>query len=156
MSVLTSDHKVRPPQASHDEFVSLLGRLKSVTEPTATLTGPDGEQIVLPPEVFETLRDVVKMMAEGQAIMLAPVNLRLTTQEAADLLGISRQSFIKVLDAGEVAFKKIGRHRRVRLDDLLEYKTRRSRQRREALDRMVEIAHKSGMYESTATPEHTT
>jgi hypothetical protein len=56
-----------------------------------TLTGPNGEHLVVPPEIFEVLRRVVDAMANGQAVTIAPVHQRLTTQEAAELLGISRQ-----------------------------------------------------------------
>ena len=80
---------------------------------------------------------------------------RLTTQEAADLLGISRPTFVKLLESGEIAFEQPGRHRRVRLADVLSYRQRRSTQRRESLDRMVETADESGMYELSAAPKST-
>jgi excisionase family DNA binding protein len=111
--------------------------------------------LVLPPEVFEVLRDVVAAMASGQAVTIAPVHQRLTTQEAADLLGISRPTLVKLLDGGEIPYEQPGRHRRVRLADVLAYQQHRSAQRREALDEMVEIADQSGMYEQTATPIRT-
>ena len=71
------------------------------------------------------------------------------------MLAISRRAFVDLLDKGEVDFEKMGRHRRVLLTDVLEYQKRRSVRRRESLDRMVEIAHESGMYELTATPQRT-
>ena len=79
----------------------------------------------------------------------------LTTQEAADLLGISRPTLVKLLESGEMPFEQPGRHRRVRLADVVAYRQRRSSQRRESLDRMVEIADESGMYERTSTPKNT-
>jgi excisionase family DNA binding protein len=94
-------------------------------------------------------------MAQGQAVTIAPVHQRLTTQEAADLLGISRPTFVKLLEDGEIPYEQPGRHRRVLLSDVLAYRTRRSVRSREALDRMVEIAEESGMYELTATPKRT-
>ena len=86
--------------------------------------------------------------------MIAPVHRFLTTGEAADLLGISRPTFIKLLDSDEIPYERPGR-RRVRLVDVLEYRRRRSKQRRESLDLMVEIAESSGMYELTAAPIRT-
>ncbi|HEC08729.1 MAG TPA: helix-turn-helix domain-containing protein [Acidimicrobiales bacterium] len=77
------------------------------------------------------------------------------TREAADLLGISRPTFVKLLEDGEMPYEQPGRHRRVLLSDVLAYRQRRSVQAREALDRMVEIADESGMYEFTATPKRT-
>ncbi len=79
----------------------------------------------------------------------------LTTQEAADLLGISRSTFVKLLEDGEIPYERPGRHRRVLLSDVLTYRQRQSERAREALDRMVEISHESGLYELTATPQRT-
>ena len=110
---------------------------------------------MLPPEVFAVLRDVVQAMAHGQAVTIVPVHQRLTTQKAADLLGISRPTVVKLLESGEIAFERPGHHRRVRLADVLAYRQRRSTQRRDSLDRMVEIADDGGMYERTATPKRT-
>ncbi len=107
---------------------------------------------MLPPEVFDVLRDVVKAMADGQAVTIAPVHQRLTTQEAAGLLGVSRPTLVKLLDGGEIAYEQPGRHRRVLLTDVLAYRQRRSTRRRAALDEMVEVADEAGMYELTATP----
>ncbi|HGG56204.1 MAG TPA: helix-turn-helix domain-containing protein [Nannocystis exedens] len=148
----TLQHTVLPPEESLD---SLLALLTAAEAPSTTLTGPNGEHLVLPPEVFEVLRDVVTAMAQGQAVTIAPVHQRLTTQEAADLLGISRPTFVKLLEDGEMPYEQPGRHRRVLLSDVLAYRQRRSVQAREALDRMVEIADESGMYELTATPKRT-
>ncbi|MCY4448102.1 MAG: helix-turn-helix domain-containing protein [Chloroflexi bacterium] len=153
MTTLMREHTVLPPEGSLDQLVKLLSRVGA--EPTASLTGPNGEHLVLPPAVFAVLRDVVEAMSNGQAVTIAPVHQRLTTQEAADLLGISRPTLVKLLESGEIAFEQPGRHRRVRLASVLAYRQRRSSQRRESLDRMVEIASESGMYEQTATPRRT-
>ena len=80
---------------------------------------------------------------------------RLITQEAADLLGISRPTLVKLLKSGEIPFEQPGRHRRVRLADVVAYRAKRSVEVRESLDRMVEIADESGMYEQTAMPKRT-
>lgn len=153
MAMSTPEHTVLPPKESLDDLVRMFNRMGAV--PTTTLSGPNGEQLVLPPEVFEVLRGVVTAMSDGQAVTVAPVQHRLTTQEAADLLGVSRPTFVKLLDSGELDFEQPGRHRRVRLDNVLAYRERCSVQRRESLDRMVKIAEESGMYEQTAEPTRT-
>ncbi|HEX7097473.1 MAG TPA: helix-turn-helix domain-containing protein [Acidimicrobiales bacterium] len=153
MSTRTLERTVLPPTESLDALKAILSRPDAV--PTATLAGPNGERLVLPPEVFEVLRDVVEAMAHGQAVMIAPVHQRLTTQEAADLLGVSRPTLVKLLESGEIPFEQPGRHRRVRLADVLAYRERASAERRGALDRMVEIADEADMYERTATPKRT-
>ena len=150
MASFTLEHTVLPPEESLDELLEQMN-----TQPTTTLAGPSGEHLVLPPEVFAVLRDVVEAMSHGHAVTIAPLHQRLTTQEAADLLGVSRPTLVKILESGEIDFEQPGRHRRVRLSDVLAYRQRRSTQRRESLDHMVEIADESGMYEQTATPKRT-
>ena len=119
------------------------------------LVGPDGEEHVLPGEVFEVLREVVSAMAEGKAVTVAPIHQQLTTQEVADFLRIRRPALIELLDAGEIPYEHVGRHRRVRLIDALEYRNLRSERRREALDELVSVSESAGMYEATATPQAT-
>ncbi len=153
MSTFTLERTVLPPTESLQELVAMFSRLGA--EPATTLSGPNGEHLVLPPEVFEVLRDVVEAMADGQAVTIAPVHQRLTTQEAADLLGVSRPTLVKLLETGEIPFEQPGRHRRVRLADVLAYRERSTAERRVALDRMVEIADEADMYERTATPKRT-
>lgn len=152
MSASTLERTVLPPEESLDSFTTLLSKFK---DPSTTLIGPEGEHLILPAKVFEVLRQVVAAMAEGQAVTIVPVHQRLTTQEAADLLSISRPTLIKLLDAGEIPYEQPGRHRRLRLTDIIAYRDKSSIQRRQALDRMVEIANESDMYELTTTPQPT-
>jgi len=153
MATPTLDRTILPPAESLTGLVAFLDHLGA--EPTTTLSGPNGEHLVLPPEVFEVLRDVVEAMAQGQAVTIAPVHQRLTTQEAADLLGVSRPTVVKLLESGEIPFEQPGRHRRIRLADVLAYRERASVEHRAALDRMVEIADEADMYERTVTPKRT-
>ena len=153
MTAIALENTFRPPEAPSPGFAAAARRL--LDGRSAALVGPDGERVVLPEEVFEVFRGVVDAMSQGQAVVVAPVHQRLTTQQAADLLGMSRPTFVKLLDAGEIPHDRPRRHRRVRLDDLLAYAERRSAESRAALDRMVEIAQEAGMYERTAAPEST-
>lgn len=148
-ALLQRNHTVLPPAEPLDDLSALLAR-KSAD--SVTLAHPDGDRLVLPREIFEVLSSVVEAMARGQAVTIAPVYQLLTTQQAADLIGVSRPTFVRLLDGGEIPYERPGRHRRVRLVDVLDYRERRSVQRRESLDRMVEIAEGSGMYERTIRP----
>jgi excisionase family DNA binding protein len=99
------------------------------------------------------LKDIVRNMQLGRAVVLIPENQRLTTQRAADLLGVSRPHLIKLLESGELPHHKVGSHRRIYLKDLLAYQKRRDAERRAALDRIAKEAFESGLYDRTGIPE---
>jgi excisionase family DNA binding protein len=95
----------------------------------------------------------VTALSEGLAISIAPHNTMLTTQEAADLLNISRPTLVRLLAEGEMPHTMRGRHRRVLLRDVLDYQERTRQARRRTLDRMAAEAEEDGLYDLTATPE---
>jgi excisionase family DNA binding protein len=86
-----------PPQDG-EGFQELLRLVGSRGRRPARLVGPDGTATELPAEVFEVLRQVIEVMAAGKAVTVAPHNLLLTTQEAADLLGVSRPTLVRLLE----------------------------------------------------------
>jgi excisionase family DNA binding protein len=111
------------------------------------LSAPSGQEVELPHSVFEVLVRVVHEMARGNAVRILPVHAELTTQQAAELLNVSRPFLVGLLEAGEIPFRKVGSHRRVRLDDLLVYKDRRDRERKIALNELASESQKLGLYE---------
>jgi excisionase family DNA binding protein len=113
----------------------------------AKLCASSGEEIELPHSVFEVLVRVVHEMARGNAVRVLPVHAELTTQQAADLLGVSRPYLVGLLEGGEIPFRKVGSHRRVRLDDLLIYKDKRDRERRSALNELAAESQLLGLYD---------
>jgi len=117
------------------------------------LINPSGERIELPKTVFEVLRTAVKFMSHGQAVTLVPENQVVTTQRAAEILGMSRPFFIKLLDSGAMVHHRVGNQRRIYLRDVLEYGRKRDRDRLAALDRLVRDAYEAGLYERNAMPE---
>jgi len=101
----------------------------------------------LPGEVFEVLREVVTALSQGLAITIAPHQTVLSTSEAAQLLGVSRPTLVRLLESGEMPFDKPGRHRRVRLADLLAYQQRSRRGRAALLDQLVADSEDAGLYD---------
>ena len=152
MPSVMHDHTVLPP-----EDTELLTRLFAAVrdEPCAALVGPDNTRLELPVEVYRVLRDVLEAMAKGLAITVVPHRTMLTTQEAADLLGISRPTLVKLLEHGDIPFESRGRHRRLLLSDVLDYLEKSRRSRRAELDALVEEAGKLDLYTATATPRPT-
>ncbi|HEV8023535.1 MAG TPA: helix-turn-helix domain-containing protein, partial [Candidatus Nanopelagicales bacterium] len=98
------------------------------------------------------LRQVAHALAEGKGVSVAPLRAKLTTQQAADYLGISRPTLVRLLEEGEIPMEKPGRHRFVRLHDLVDYQDRIRMSRRSALERMVEEAVADDLYEKTDRP----
>lgn len=94
---------------------------------------PD-DRVELPVEIYRVLRKVVDALQRGLAVTVAPVAQTLTTQQAADLLGVSRPTVVKLLDEGKIPFERAGTHRRILLRDLLGYRERRRAEQYAALE----------------------
>lgn len=138
-----------PITANENEKAALRkieGVLRNATS-ASKLVGPGGEEIELPASVFQILRNSIYHMIQGEAISIVPVNKELTTQEAADLLNVSRPYLVKLLEQGKIPFIKVGNHRRIKFNDLIAYKKRREEERRMALDEMAHISEDAGLYD---------
>jgi excisionase family DNA binding protein len=143
------ERTVLPPENPAD-LVRFARSLVDAEAPArAKLVGPDGSQLDIPAELYELLRDVVSALSQGMAISIAPHNTMLTTQEAADLLNISRPTLVRLLTDGEIPHTVRGRHRRVLLRDVLDYSERTRTERRSTLNEMAAGAEDDGLYEIT-------
>ena len=111
------------------------------------LTNPDGPPIELSPALYQALKEAAEILLRGDAVVISPVHRQLTTTEAADLLNISRQYLTRILDRGDLSFQLIGRHRRIKLSDLLAYKTRRATARRTIIDELTTQSEHLGVYD---------
>ena len=104
---------------------------------------------VLPEELRKFLSTAVASMHKGQAVTVAVLAMRLTTQQAADHLGVSRPTLIKLLEEGKISYETPNRHRRIRLVDLLTYQQTRQAERRHALGELTREAQELGLYEAS-------
>jgi excisionase family DNA binding protein len=111
------------------------------------LIGPTGEEVELPEVVFKLLQQTISYLAQGKAVKLIPVGMELTTQEAADLLNVSRPHLVKLIDEGKIPCKKVGTHRRIRFQDLMEYKAQQDREQRRLLAELAQFSQDLGLYE---------
>lgn len=107
----------------------------------------NGEEITIPESVYQVLRQAVRAMASGKVISLVIQERELTTQQAAEMLNVSRPYLIKLLEQGEIPYIMVGTHRRVRFEDLMKYKQQRHNKRRQLLQQLVEISEEAGLYE---------
>lgn len=111
----------------------------------AFLIAPDGRKLEIPASVYEVLTRVVHEMAQGNAVSVVPVGMALTTQQAAELLGVSRPYLIRLLESGAMPYERVGTHRRIRFEDLMAYKRRRDAKRRNALRKLTREAERLGI-----------
>jgi excisionase family DNA binding protein len=110
--------------------------------------------IDLPQPVLNLLRQMVHELLQGNSVTIVPIHKELTTQEAADILNISRQYLVEILEAQAIPYSKVGTHRRIRLGDLMNYKNDRDAKRQEGLSKMTKKSQKLGLYTKAAnTPE---
>ena len=101
--------------------------------------GANGASVELPPAVTRLMLDLLRSIGKGEAVALVPFGGELSTQEAADLLNVSRPFLVKLIEGGEIPHHKVGTHRRIRADDLFAFKRRRDSERDEALNRLARL-----------------
>ena len=102
-------------------------------------------KITFPFSAIKLLLEILTQMAEGNAITLIPIHAELTSQEAANLLNVSRPFLIKLLDEGKIPYHKVGTHRRIRFIDLLHFKVQADKISQKALDELVQQAQELEM-----------
>jgi excisionase family DNA binding protein len=125
-------------EKSSQKLAAVFG--KQTNESPVTITVDDGETIILPFSAMQHLLHILSHMAQGNAITLIPIHAYLTTQEAADLLHISRPYFIKLLEKGAIPFEKVGSHRRIKAEDLFKYQAQAEEDKKQALDELIRQA----------------
>ena len=130
-------------EASSDEAIArihdFLAAHEAAGRPTPTPryflagSGPR-DQVELPEEIYLVLRQVVEAMQRGLSVTISPMSRTLTTQQAADLLGVTRVTLVKMLDEQKIPFERIGTHRRVMLADVLAFREARKKEQYAALE----------------------
>ncbi|MCS3857843.1 excisionase family DNA binding protein [Salinibacter ruber] len=123
-----------------DDLASLVG-----TDAQETVLRVKDREVVLPPTVARALIDVLTDMAEGRPVSVASSNEELTTQEAAELLNVSRPHLVKLLEEDEISYHKVGTHRRVYREDVLDYKARQREEAEEAMQNLTDQAQELGL-----------
>ncbi|UCH26326.1 MAG: helix-turn-helix domain-containing protein [Trueperaceae bacterium] len=111
-------------------------------EPLTLYLGPDAaaETLTIPAPALQLLQQILQQMATGHAITLTPLQAELTTQQAADLLNVSRPYLVGLLEEGKIPHRKVGSHRRVLSRDVLDYRARFEAQRQEVLRELAKQA----------------
>ncbi|HTW66171.1 MAG TPA: excisionase family DNA-binding protein [Bryobacteraceae bacterium] len=114
---------------------------------TAKLVGPDGQARHLPDSLYAFLVELIGRLNEGQSVYIIQNQAKISTIEAAAMLGVSRQFLVNILEKGEIPYHMVGSHRRIYAQDLLAYKAGRDKGRRKALRDLAQQEAKEGIYE---------
>jgi len=104
-------------------------------------------EVRLPKSALKLLVDILNEVSSGNSVAITPVNAVLTTQQAADILNVSRPYFVSLLENGFIPYEKKGTHRRVGFLDLMEYKQKVAESSKNALDEMASISEELGLYD---------
>lgn len=134
-------------ESEHRALDEIERALVRVPDQRARIVGPDGTQTELPESLYMVLVRAAQELRRGRGVSILPVGMELTTQQAADLVNVSRPFLIRLLEAGQIPYHRVGTHRRIRLDDLLAYRRRRSEERRTMLAGMAAEAQGLGIYD---------
>ena len=142
----------RGPAAAHDAERDALRQVEAVLQAeratgTVRIIGTSGEDVAIPASLLHVLRQAAHYLAQDKLVSVVPLNKELTTQQAADILNVSRPYMVRLLEEGALPFTKIGTHRRVRFDDLMQYKQRRDAQRRQGLAELTQMSQEFGLDE---------
>jgi excisionase family DNA binding protein len=150
MALGTSDRAVVVPEDDRRVYQQIAQLLSA---PTARLIGESGEGVDVPRPMQRMLRTFAQILAEDKVAVITSASKDLTTQQAADLLGISRPSLIRLLeDERMIPFAWVGKHRRIRFADLQVYRERLYQQQRRAMTELTRLGEAMGGYDDPGDP----
>lgn len=142
-----SEHDIDLARASAPVLSQILDRHRDepAFDETVEFINENGERVVLPTSAIELLKNILVQMAQGNAVTLVPIHAELTTQQAAEMLNVSRPFFVKLLEEKQIPFTRKGTHRRVLFRDVQAYKAKIDEERMKVLDELSEQAQELDM-----------
>lgn len=143
-TVMPSVGDTQLAQESSSQLAKVLRSPKANVRVQIQTEGGVEETLVIPLSAAHLLSEILSEMAKGHAIALLPVPAELTTQQAADLLNVSRPYLIELLERGAIPFRKVGTHRRVLCDDVITYKRKIDGERLKALEELSSLDQELG------------
>jgi excisionase family DNA binding protein len=132
--------------ASYSALASVLEQLNS-EQPEIEIE-ETAEKIKIPLPALKLLGEILKAMGEGKMISIVPIATEVTTQAAAEILGCSRPHLVKLLEEGKIEFTKVGKHRRIKFDDIVKYREEMKRQQKQHIIDIMNADEESGIYDS--------
>lgn len=153
MVLTTPDRSSAPPTTADTQLSALSSQIltQSLQTPGSShhikIVAPDGieQDVEIPALAVNLLGEILTQIAQGNTVSIMPIQAELTTQEAANLLNISRPHLITLIDRGDLVCRKVGKHRRILFADLVAYKQQKYQQRSAALDELAAISQELNM-----------
>ncbi|WP_108869533.1 helix-turn-helix domain-containing protein [Aquimarina aquimarini] len=131
---------------SYDALVSVIEQLKS-ENPEIEIEETQ-ERIKIPLSALKFLGEILKTMSQGKSFSLVPVATEVTTQKAAEIIGCSRPHLVKLLEGGEIEYTKVGKHRRIKFEDVMNYKKRMKKIQKQNIIDIMKADEELGLYDS--------
>ena len=131
---------------SYDALAAVIDQLNS-EQPEIEIE-ETSEKIKIPLSALKLLGDILKAMGQGKMISIVPLATEVTTQAAAEMLGCSRPHIVKLLEDGKIPFVKVGKHRRIKYDDIIQYKKQMKLQQKQHLIELMNLDEEAGLYDS--------
>jgi excisionase family DNA binding protein len=134
-----------------ESYNALEATLKTLNKRTPTIEieiDETNERIKVPLAAMKLLAKILEATSKGNPISVLPIATELTTQSAAELLGCSRPHLVKLVESGAIPFIKVGRHRRLKYEDVIKYKKRLKETQRRLMIEMMKADEETGMYDS--------
>ena len=131
---------------SYDALASVIEQLKS-ENPEIEIEETQ-ERIKVPLSALKFLGEILKAMSQGKPFSLLPVATEVTTQKAAEIIGCSRPHLVKLLEEGEIEYTKVGKHRRVKFEDVMNYKRKMKRTQKQHIIDIMKSDEELGIYDS--------
>jgi excisionase family DNA binding protein len=131
---------------SYDALASVIEQLKS-ENPEIEIEETQ-ERIKVPLSALKFLGEILKAMSQGKPFSLVPVATEVTTQKAAEIIGCSRPHLVKLLEEGQIEYTKVGKHRRVKFEDVMKYKKRMKRTQKQNIIDIMKLDEELGIYDS--------
>lgn len=131
---------------SYSALAAVIEQLNS--EQTEIEIEETKEKIIIPSRALKLLGDILKAMSEGKPISIVPIATEVTTQKAAEILGCSRPHLVKLLEEGKIEFTKVGKHRRLKFEDVFKYKQKMKDEQKKHIIDIMNFDEEIGLYDS--------
>lgn len=148
------DTELRKPtkyeqQMAKQSFTSLFSAMEQIKNDYAEIEIEETRaKIVVPIKALKMLGEILKAMSKGNPITIVPQATEVTTQMASEILGCSRPYIVKLLEEGKIDYTKIGKHRRIKYEDVVKYKQRAKEEQKNLLIDIMNSDEESGLYDS--------